>query len=360
MKDFSEFKEKLIALAEQAIEEVFQKENLRSFLDVVWHCPFFPMEDQLLIWKQCPNATEVAGIRKWKKEGKEIPPKIKPILILMPYLRFVSGTGIPKRTPEGFVATDGFSVSYEVNPEYTYGREVQPVIDISSFSETVKPYTTPDIEESLRRIGITVMEEDACPPGHPDGYALDTVFHVSKNIKKDKERYQETLLRLYIEKEILRIGEEDDPDAPKDAVDLLSLCARYCLSMRFFGDSSINLGLVSIKAKDTLYNKKKSVLGYLSHYVSKIIQDIDGSRLTFEDTAVINGTLKTASKNDYIQAFQWMLPAAAESEESARALEALQIKIFSSKKDFLPGLYETMLQEKVIYSNPPVVIAKEE
>ena len=75
--------------ADQCIDRMTEEESLAGYLALVVRCPSQPYENQLLIWKQYPKASEVAGALRWKREGKAIREGEKPIWILLPYIRYL-------------------------------------------------------------------------------------------------------------------------------------------------------------------------------------------------------------------------------------------------------------------------------
>ena len=74
----------LTAELEQQVQELFDSEKYRLFLDAMAKFHHYSWNNTLLILMQCPHAEQVAGYATWKKLGRQVKTGEKGIQILVP------------------------------------------------------------------------------------------------------------------------------------------------------------------------------------------------------------------------------------------------------------------------------------
>ena len=74
----------LTAELEQQVQELFDSEKYRLFLDAMAKFHHYSWNNTLLILMQCPHAEQVAGYATWKKLGRQVKTGEKGIRILVP------------------------------------------------------------------------------------------------------------------------------------------------------------------------------------------------------------------------------------------------------------------------------------
>lgn len=80
-KEMAELVEKL----EAGVKSIFDGEEYKKYLKTMSKFRHYSLNNQLLIWIQCPNATAVAGFNDWKKKfGRSVKKGEKGIKILAP------------------------------------------------------------------------------------------------------------------------------------------------------------------------------------------------------------------------------------------------------------------------------------
>jgi hypothetical protein len=133
MESANRFLNEVVASLKQLAAEtdrVKQSEFFKRYLDVMskfWHYSF---RNQLLIMSQMPQATRVAGFRKWREMGRWVRKGSKAIKILAPYAKKVAvpdpGTGqlVDEEEIVGFFPASVFDISQ------TAGQPL-PEIDIT-------------------------------------------------------------------------------------------------------------------------------------------------------------------------------------------------------------------------------------
>ena len=354
--------DKLKALSERTVDEALTATNIESFLNVVSSCAMYGAENLLLIWKQNHEANEVAGIQKWKLDGKSLKNDAFPIMILLPCIR-CTDPGSPVTDEEGQIKTDeNKAVLYETPPSYEYGYVPTPVFDISQVSGDIV-IVNRDMNlviEKLHTIGFIFSEEDAdkMPPGNADGYSsiedTDMVFHIPKNIVQDKTRYHMTLLSLFVDTYLLGVKDPWDPELPVNNIDILSICIKYCLHRYFLKSSHLNPKLCAGKIKKLTHEDKLHLIYQTAELAFQYIQMLTTSQLSFTETAVVNGVLDTGDSADMTALIQRLVNVTEDDLVLSRSINGLPDKYIQGYTDCLADLYQKKLDEKIIYSVPPV------
>ena len=102
-----------IASLETGLQELLDSQTWRNFLTVMCKFHTYSANNIQLIHQQCPQATMVAGYRRWKELGRQVKKGEKSICILAPMLRKETDeeTGEEVRRVYGFRAASIFDVS---------------------------------------------------------------------------------------------------------------------------------------------------------------------------------------------------------------------------------------------------------
>jgi len=351
-------------LADQCIDEMTKPDSISEYLDLIVRCPSQPYENQLLIWKQYPNASEVAGIARWKGEGRWIREETRPIWILLPYIRYRSGSGKPYRRDDGLILLDEQQrVLYEKEPEYDTGYVPAAVFDISQTEggkvPEVRDRPPERIEEALRSLSITISEErtDALPRELPDGYAADSTFHIARNLRDAGNRYYTVLLRLFANWVIANMREPGSTEESPQHGDIIAVVCAYCLQCWYFSKGTeVRPAIVAAKLKSFSHGERRDILRLTSRYFYRMLQYLTKTELGFTDTAVINGLLDTGNMTDISALFERVLREAELDEEVSHSISGLLDKLICADREFTAELYRKKLIDKVILSSPPVII----
>ena len=350
--------------ADQCIDQMTEPENLAAFLEIVVQCPSQPYENQLLLWRQFPSASDVAGIRRWRLSERTIREDERPIWILLPYLRYVSGTGKAVRRDDGMLLLDAQGAPlYEQDPVYESGFVPAAVFDISQTQggkkAEEKPRKPEEIEEALRSLSITISEEktDELPRDLPDGYASDSIFHISKALRDTGNRYYCVLLKLFA---AWVIGSMREPGSPEEALehgDIITAVCAFCIQAWYFGrGTEVRPALVAAKLSTFSHKERREILKNVSRYHYRILQYLTAPELGFTDTAVVNGMLDTGNVADISAALNRVQEAAELDEEISLSVTGLMDKLICASRGFPGELYRKKLFDKVILSSPPVVV----
>lgn len=349
-------------LADQCIDRMTEPEALASFLEVIVRFPSQTCENQLLIWKQRPDATNVAGVRSWKKMGRTIRDGEKPIWILLPYVRYISGTGKPCRRDDGLLLLDeNAEVFYEAEPAYASGYQAVAVFDIAQTEGGKelggREYRPEDIEDRLRALSITISEErtDDLPRDLPDGYAADTIFHVAKNLREYGSRYYTVFLRLFTNWVVESMREPGNSEKAPGHGDIITAVCAYCIQDFYLGEGTeIRPALIAMKLKGYSHRERREVIRHISRFFSEIVQYLTITELSFVDTAIVNGLLDTGNVADITAMFTRLQEEPELEEEILYSITGLKDKLICSYEGFPGELYRKKLMDKVILSSPPL------
>ena len=351
-------------LADQCIDRMTEPEALASFLEVIIRFPSQTYENQLLIWMQRSDVTSIAGARSWKRMGRTIRDGEKPIWILLPCVRYISGTGKPCRRDDGLLLLDeNAEVLYESEPAYASCYQPVAVFDVSQTEGRKeagsRDYKPEDIEEKLRALSITVSEEqtDDLPRDLPDGYAADSIFHVAKNLREYGNRYYAVLLRLFTNWVVGSMREPGSPGTMPEHGDIISAVCAYCIQLFYLGEGTeIRPALIALKLKGYSHRERREVIKHISRFYYEVVQYLTYAELSFVDTAIVNGILDTGNVADITAMFTRLQEEPEMEEEIIYSIAGLKDKLICSYEGFPGELYRKKLLDKVILSNPPVTI----
>ena len=115
----------IIDSLETGVRDLFASDAYAAYLETMSHFHTYSLSNTLLIYRQMPSATYVAGFRVWSETfGRRIRKGEKGIRILAPVIRREelfnedgSGTGISERRLAGFRAATVFDISQTAGEE---------------------------------------------------------------------------------------------------------------------------------------------------------------------------------------------------------------------------------------------------
>jgi len=107
-----------LELLEQGLDKLLHQDDWIAYLRFCAGFHRYSFGNALLIWAQCPSATQVAGFVTWKQKGRFVRKGEKRILILAPIVRKVEDeTGETERRVAGFRSAYVFDVEQTDGPE---------------------------------------------------------------------------------------------------------------------------------------------------------------------------------------------------------------------------------------------------
>ncbi|WP_277209194.1 ArdC-like ssDNA-binding domain-containing protein [Isoptericola croceus] len=171
---YDTLEEKLAAFHSELDERVSALDGdaeWNAYLDAMAKFPRYSPTNQLLISIQRPDATKVAGYRRWQQMGRQVDKGQKSIQILAPKAVRVTKTddaGNPVKGDDGKSVKErkivGFTTASVFDVAQTSG---DPLPEIQTeLSETPPPGFVEDLHGAIEAEGFTVSYEPLSTPGH--------------------------------------------------------------------------------------------------------------------------------------------------------------------------------------------------
>ncbi len=140
----------------QAIEQLVEalnaghSEALTRYLAAMAKFRAYSFLNVLLILKQCPNASRVAGYRTWQSFGRQVKQGAKGIMILAPMFRKGTETTDESSTTEESRRVAGFRAVYVWDEQQTTGKELPRIGSVTGDPS----FYVERLEEFVRASGI--------------------------------------------------------------------------------------------------------------------------------------------------------------------------------------------------------------
>jgi hypothetical protein len=160
--------ERIRAEIDTAVAELDTGEQWQDWLDYASKFHSYSLNNQLLVWMQCPDATRVAGMKKWNSMGRRVMAGQSAIWIQAPITKkFINPAGEEEVRLVGFrpvVVWDAGQTTGERLPE-------PPIVEYTHLTGTAPPRMHTDLEAIMAGHGYTVVRRDLGDgPGIPNGY----------------------------------------------------------------------------------------------------------------------------------------------------------------------------------------------
>jgi len=173
-----EKKEKVIETMTEGIHAVRNSERFKEFLDFCSMFHHYSFGNKMLIWAQRPNATFVAGARKWNKLGRHIKKGEKGIFIYAPAFKKVVRTKYSDSRDE---ETDTQVIEDDLVEDPDAREEKEVVEKVLTFFKIVYVWDVSQTEGKDLPLGI-------CQPlvGNAELWPVARAFIMSKGIKVEE------------------------------------------------------------------------------------------------------------------------------------------------------------------------------
>ena len=112
---------------ESAVEHLVDSDEWRAMLEVAARFHTYSINNQLLIYLQCPQATRVCGYRAWQRVGRQVRKGERGIQILAPCRRVKALESEVSDEPERVQVLTGFRVVRVFDISQTDGDELPEV-----------------------------------------------------------------------------------------------------------------------------------------------------------------------------------------------------------------------------------------
>ena len=198
-----ELKERCYLQIEKTVEDVFRPENIKAYLDIVANCSNMHYLNHLLIFRQYPLATDVAGIQAWNMRGRQIKKDAIPIALLYPKIALINNGEPYTDEYQNLLCEEGTNtILYNIDPSYEADYIVVYAFDFLQTEGTTPNIThkSGDFVNRIRELTdfviMNVPAQDIQTPGDKGFYSIiEKEFQIQEGLS-DEER-DRTLLTLY-------------------------------------------------------------------------------------------------------------------------------------------------------------------
>ena len=281
----------------------------------------FSLINLLHIYEQKPDAKAVCGKRAWEHLGRRLKNDAAPILLLLPD---VSG---------------GWKESYHMVNGY----------DRSSTEGCVYQECRRRIAFADRVTQLTGATWELVPKEGMGG-RLERGFYLKENHvfylvdTCTKEQQEQTVLELYVDYVMDSAG----------CIDKLVRLAVCFVVFEFFGIKHTIVNALFGKLERMNLQEKWDFLLAVYHVSSQVLNDLEGYRLSFNETAFLNDLLET----DQEETMERVIDKAAaniDREDWKEELRVLKEKLLKTRQGILKELCNMKFQKR-LFSYPPVFL----
>lgn len=318
--------------AMDVVDKAASKDGILTFLNVLVNNPQLSFLNLLLVYDQKPTAEMVCGRKAWVHMGHMVCKDAEPVKLLFP------------------------NISKTVSADRaTYNVEYQPVscfdLDSTQGNWSIDKKKTVSFADRITQLtGATweVIPEDGLRETLAQGFydQQENIFYLSMNCAK--EQREQVVLELYIDYILIRFGLEDK---------LLKMAVMYVLNEHYGFKNTVISALFGRLGKYT--TDEKSVFLRNAQSVSKrIIDDMDGISLSFNDTAFINELLVSDRLKDIVNELN-SVSASVEDMYLKEEISLLKEKLVITTPDCLARLYQLKCKKK-LFTYPPIYLEVDE
>ena len=283
---------------ENGIKDLWQSDRYKQYLQVMSRFHHYSVNNTMLIYMQNPNASLVAGYKKWEKNfGRHVMRGEKGIQIIAPtpFKKKVEEEKLDPKTKAPMLNEDGTVMMEEKEITVPMYRVVS-VFDVSQTDGKPLPRLAADLRgdvryysvfmEALRRTSPVPMDIAALPP-NMDGY-----FNAEAQEIKLRDGMSETqtfcaaiheithaTLHDYEKQRMAAQEEGKDPPKPKSrqTEEIEAESVAYTVSQYYGIDTSPNsFGYLAGWSKGKEISELRDSLETINKTAGKLIRDIDG------------------------------------------------------------------------------------
>ena len=313
MEDFQK-EAKIIA------QKAASREGIIAFLKICSENPTLSLPNLLLVYEQCPSAGIVCGKAAWEQLGRKIKTEAVPVKILYPVI-----------TPE--------EIHYCTVSVYDYasttGEELQREPGEIAWADRIALITGATWE---------LVSEEALQGGVERGYydREKNVFYLSRSCGGKQQN--QTMIGLYIEYVLWELGIQDR---------LVKLAVTFVVYEQLGFRAAIARTLFG-KLEKLSADEKWEFLQRVCCVSKRVMDDLTGCKLSFEEVAYINSLLVSEEPEEIRQIFE---QAAGQigNEEVREDLLLLGEKLLKVKPECLADIYRKRCQ-KQLFTYPPMVL----
>lgn len=305
--------------AREIAEKAVSREGILSFLRVSAENKQLSLVNQLLVYEQNPVSKTVCGKAAWGQLGRSIKEEADPIRILLPEI--MSGLDVRYRTVNVY------------DYESTDGQELKMKQRKIAFADRIT---------LLTGVAWEMVPEEALKDSLDRGYydSERNIFCLAETCSEEQQ--EQTILGLYIDYVLGSIGIQDR---------LVRLAVSFVVYERF-GLKNTIVGALFGKAGKLAGDDKWDFLKRIWYITKRVLDDLEGCTLSFNEIAFINGLLTTDEPEEMERIFE---KAADPINNEELKEELLLLKRKLAKARNLSELYRKRCVMQ-LFTYPPVLL----
>lgn len=315
--------EEMVSRAREVAERVASREEILPFLRLCAANSNLSLLNQLLVYEQCPGAKTVCGKFAWKQLERTVKEDAAPVQILLPDVSPVKVVGYRMVNVYDYDSTAGASMTE---------RNKKP-----AFADRITQITGATWE---------IVPDAAMKGGLDRGY-YDGEMHIFYLAEQGTGQQELTILGLYVD--YVMAGREHKDMLVKLAVSFL-LYERYGLKHTIVSALFGKLGKMAAEEKWTFLKNVRCTY-------KKILDDLEGHTLDFNETAFVNSLLVSGEPDVVNRVFEQAAEKVG-NEELREELLVLKEKLQQTRNGYLEELYKKRCQRQ-LFSFPPVMLEME-
>lgn len=310
--------------ARKIAEKAAARDGVFPFLRVCVENRNLSLINLLLVFEQNPEAKMVCGKRAWEQLGRTIKADASPIQIILPEI-------LPEQEEK-------YHVVSVYDYDSTEGKEKKEKQEKIAFADRITQLTGATWE---------LVPEEAMKERLERGFYKEEnhVFYLSDACTREQQ--EQTILELYIDYVLTVMGNNDK---------LVRLAVCFVV-YEYFGVKHTIVSALFGKLGKMNPEEKWKFLSMVWHISKRVLDDLEGYRLTFNETAFLNDLLVTDNPEEMEQIFD-QASKSISNEEWKEELLSLKEKLLISEEGFLTELCRRKYQ-KQLFSYPPVAVEVE-
>lgn len=315
--------EEMVSRAREVAKRAASREEILPFLRLCAANSNLSLLNQLLVYEQCPGAKTVCGKFAWKQLGRTVKKDAVPVQILLPDVSLEKVVGCRVVNVYDYDSTEGASMP-EWNKKPAFADRITQITGA----------TWEIVPEAAMKGGLD--------RGHYDGEK-----HIFYLAEQGAGQQEETILGLYVDY-VMDSWEHKDM-LVKFAVTFL-LYERYGLKHTIVSALFGKLGRMTAEEKWAFLKNVRCTY-------KKMLDDLEGHTLDFNETAFVNSLL-VSSESDVVNKVFEQAAEKSGNEELREELLVLKEKLLQTRKGYLEELYRKRCQRQ-LFSFPPVALEME-
>lgn len=344
------------------IDNLFDVRNMKQYLQVAAQFPLYDYKNQILIYKQFPDAKIVAGKKAYEAGGRIVSDNARPIVLLYPVIKIENPGELYIEDGKTQVDTNTGVFMFKVEPKYA--AEYRPEI-VYEISDTVRAEGEDEKQEVIRpeltnRIKylteFTIREGDEAEFNDITGNGIfnpDEKEFVLRKIT-DNADLDRTLIELYITYDFYY--SPLDANIIDYAEEVKKLVIYEVLS--YFSLLKNDFSLIFVgKISPEIHEIKEEILSAVQIRAAEIVQDLSVYFMSFDEVAIANSVIRSGEYEDLEIMFDKAITGIAD-KKLIDEMNKLKEKLYFSQEGFLEALYNAVIGQK-LYSWPPRMLPAE-